>query len=147
MASERHLKELQTIIDYVESSLGSEITVTDVCSQGTFSTWEVQRLFRAYTGDTVGNYIRGRRLTKAAQKLLGNDCNNILDIAVEFQFGSQEAFTRAFKVQFGVTPGQMRKEGSRRLAAIKPQLNSARLAYIAKEFRRLQIFRCFQRKL
>lgn len=136
MPSAKHLRELQIIVDYVESNLNSEISVLDVCSYGAFSRWEIQRLFRAYTGDTIGNYIRGRRLTKAAQILLNGDGDNILDIAIEFQFGSQEAFARAFKNQFGITPGQMRKEGSRRLVKAKPQLKSGRLAYIASKVSR-----------
>lgn len=99
---------------------------------GAFSSWELQRLFRAYTGDTIGNYIRGRRLSLALQQLMQTPRMRILDVAIEFQFGSQEAFTRAFKNQFNITPGQLKDLKHKTFSAVKPQLNPSRLDHIAK---------------
>jgi AraC family transcriptional regulator len=53
-------------------------------------------------------YIRKRRLTEAAKEL--NESNiKIVDVALKYQFGSQETFSRAFKKMFNVSPGEFRR--------------------------------------
>jgi AraC family transcriptional regulator len=59
-------------------------------------------------GDSPKEYLRRRRLTIAADRLLKEPVG-ILELALEYQFQSQEAFTRAFKQMFNMTPGQFRK--------------------------------------
>jgi len=49
------------------------------------------------TGDSIGNYIRGRRLSQAYDDLKKFKNRKILDTAFKFQFASQESFARAFK--------------------------------------------------
>jgi len=58
------------------------------------------------------DYVRRRRLSVAVDALR-NSKREILDIALDSGFESQEAFTRAFKAMFGVTPGVCRKDGAR----------------------------------
>ena len=53
-------------------------------------------------------YVRGRRLTEAAGRL-ENGAPNLLHVALEAGYGSHEAFSRAFKAQFGMTPEEARK--------------------------------------
>jgi AraC family transcriptional regulator len=55
-------------------------------------------------------YLRGRRLSEAA-RALGNGATDILDVALAAGYGSHEAFTRAFREQFGATPESVRAEG------------------------------------
>lgn len=59
------------------------------------------------------SYVRRRRLTLAAEKLGQESELRILDLALDCGFESQEAFTRAFKKRFLVTPGQWQREGRR----------------------------------
>ena len=56
-------------------------------------------------------YVRGRRLTEAARSLAAGE-TNILKVALEAGYGSHEAFTRAFREQFQVTPDGFRSAGS-----------------------------------
>jgi AraC family transcriptional regulator len=56
-------------------------------------------------------YVRGRRLTEAARSLAAGE-PNILKVALEAGYGSHEAFTRAFREQFQVTPEGFRSAGS-----------------------------------
>ena len=55
-------------------------------------------------------YVRGRRLTEAA-KALSNGAPDILSVALDAGYGSHEAFTRAFRDEFGVTPETIRAQG------------------------------------
>ena len=52
-------------------------------------------------------YVRARRLSKAAQALAAG-APDILSLALDADYGSHEAFTRAFRDHFGVTPEAVR---------------------------------------
>lgn len=95
-------------IDYIELHLTEKITVHQIAAAAHYSTYHYSRVFKALVGDSPKEYLRKRRLTHAAKRLLTDDVS-ILDIAFECQFESQEAFTRAFKAQFNMTPAQYRK--------------------------------------
>jgi AraC family transcriptional regulator len=54
--------------------------------------------------------VRARRLSEAARQLC-NGAPDILTVALDAGYGSHEAFTRAFRDQFGLTPERVRGEG------------------------------------
>lgn len=99
---------IQNAIDFMELNLKGDISTTDIASKAFFSAFHFQRLFQAISGFSVQEYIRKRRLTEASILLRKTD-KTILEIAVDFQYGSQEAFTRAFEGYFGMTPAKYRK--------------------------------------
>jgi AraC family transcriptional regulator len=65
------------------------------------------RAFGAATGFSVMRYARARRLTEAA-RALARGAPDILSLALDADYGSHEAFTRAFRDHFGVTPEAVR---------------------------------------
>ncbi len=67
------------------------------------------RLFFSLTGYRVKEYIRARRISEAAQELVETD-RRILDIALDYEFESHEAFTRTFKQLAGTTPLAFRRQ-------------------------------------
>lgn len=67
--------------------------------------------FGTATGTSVMQYLRGRRLSHAAQALAAG-APDILSVALDAGYGSHEAFTRAFRDQFGRTPDAVRRQGS-----------------------------------
>ena len=97
-------------VNYMEQNLTSPISVLDVASAAAYSTFHFVRLFKALTGSTPGSYLRRRRLTEAAGEL-AHSRKRIIEIAIDYQFQSQEAFTRAFKDCFGVNPSEFRRSG------------------------------------
>ncbi len=103
-----YFERIQDSIEYIEEHLQNELLITKVSSASYFSAFHFQRLFHAITGFSVQQYIRNRRLSEAAL-LLESTSKNILEIAISFQYGSQEAFTRAFANYLGVTPSKYRK--------------------------------------
>lgn len=99
---------IQNAIEFIELNLEENIDISDIASKAYFSAFHFQRLFQAISGFSVQEYIRKRRLSEAAILLTETD-KTILDIAIAFQYGSQEAFTRAFETCFGMTPAKYRK--------------------------------------
>lgn len=67
--------------------------------------------FNLLTGYTLDYYIKQRRLNYAARELVRHQEKPICDIALEYHFSDQSAFTRAIKAKYGVTPSEIRKEG------------------------------------
>ncbi|MDT8446875.1 MAG: helix-turn-helix domain-containing protein [bacterium] len=95
------------------------------------SPWHFQRYFKSLIGDSLGSYIWGRRLSRAASLLLETDWG-ILKIGVEVGFGSHEAFTRAFKVRFGLTPKEFRRRRPSVVLQEKPRLEPELLLHLTQ---------------
>lgn len=70
-------------------------------------------------GETIGSYIRTRRLTQAAWDLVHSK-KKILDIGVSLYFETAESFTRAFKDRYSMTPTEYRKNGIDVLIGSRP---------------------------
>src|SRR5262245_38540785 len=92
---------------FVESHFASEISLDEVAAVAQVSRYHMTRAFAAATGMPVIAYARARRLSEAA-KTLATGAPDILSVALEAGYGSHEAFTRAFREQFGLTPEQLR---------------------------------------
>lgn len=123
---------IQSLVDRVEENLSEEINVIQLADTFNISPWHFQRLFKALAGDTLGGYIRGRRLTAAARLLLNSDLG-IIDIAFRVGFNSHEAFTRSFKAYFGVSPKEFRKNMPTVLLKEKPLLTMNLVDFLENE--------------
>jgi AraC family transcriptional regulator len=119
-----------TAIEYIEENLRLPITVDDVCRQLPLSPWQFQRQFRYLVGDSIGSYIRGRRLSEAFSALLQPQSPRLIDLAFELQFNSHEAFTRSFKACFGIVPSQARDHAGLYQLKRKPRLDKGAMATI-----------------
>lgn len=105
-----YLEELERAIAFIENNLHEDIKAEEAAGSAGYSYYHFHRVFEAVLGETVGNYIRSRRLARVAHDLLYTD-KRILDIALSYQFGSQEALSRAFKKTYKTSPGNYRKNG------------------------------------
>src|SRR6202048_4121450 len=97
----------QKALWYIESHLAQPLTLDEIASVGGVSRFHMVRAFAAATGFPVMRYVRARRLREAA-RALANGAPDILTLALDADYGSHEAFTRAFRDHFGVTPEMVR---------------------------------------
>ena len=103
----------------IEKNLGNDPTA-DKLANGLFvSSVHLQRLFKEAFGVPLAGYIRSRKLAASLDMLL-NSKAAILDIAVTFGFEHAQSYIRAFKGEFGLTPGELRKTGQ--IVSIKPPI-------------------------
>lgn len=126
-----YLEQLEKAVIFIENNLHEDLRVDVVAGTAGYSYYHFHRVFEAVLGETVGNYIRSRRLCRAAGDLLYTD-KRILDIAMDYQFDSQEAFNRAFKKAYKVSPGVYRKNRIDAIVGGKKELNRLRLKHLSE---------------
>lgn len=98
---------------YIETHLDADVSLDAVSESAGVSRFHLSRAFSLTTGLPLTVYARARRLTEAARILAGGA--EILDVALGAGYGSHEAFTRAFRQHFGVTPEQHRAHPNKHL--------------------------------
>jgi AraC family transcriptional regulator len=94
---------------FIETRFAGDISLDDIARSAGVSRYYLARAFSLATGRSVMGYVRGRRLTEAARSL-SNGAPDILSVALDTGYGSHEAFTRAFRDQFGLTPLAVRAQ-------------------------------------
>lgn len=95
---------------FVESYLLEEISLERIAAACKVSAYHLTRTFSETTGLSLMRYVRARRLSEAARRL-AEGARDILEVALDAGYGSHEAFTRAFREQFNLTPEEVRARG------------------------------------
>lgn len=93
---------------FVESNIEYGVSPDDAARAINYSLRQLNRIFSMSTGITVGEYIRWSKLAKSLFELKYSD-NSVIDIALKYGYESQESYTRAFKDNFSLNPGEYRK--------------------------------------
>lgn len=118
-----YTRALEQAVMYIENHLLEDIRVEDVARNTGYSYYHLTRQFSAMLGESVGSYIKKRRLADAAKQLLYTD-RRIIDIALERGFESSEAFSRSFKALYRVSPALYRKNRLDLFIGSKPRLDA-----------------------
>lgn len=98
---------IQKAVDYIEGHMTERIDLAEVARQAYSSAFHFGRIFSALCGYTLGDYIRMRRLTLAAEEILHTE-DKIIDIALKYGYDTPESFSRAFSKFHGATPTEVR---------------------------------------
>lgn len=106
------LTGFETAVEYIENNLTNRLDYEDIAACAYCSNYHFQRIFAAYAGCTLGEYIRNRRMTLAAAELKGSSIR-VLDLAIKYGYENPEGFSRAFTKFHGVTPSKARKSGAK----------------------------------
>ncbi|MEB2704041.1 helix-turn-helix domain-containing protein [Citrobacter koseri] len=99
----KNSSDIYDLVKWIDAHLEMKLSVDIVVKRAGYSKWYLQRLFKIIIGISLGRYIRERRLTNAAEELCFTT-EPVLDIALKYQFDSQQTFTRAFTRHFGTSP-------------------------------------------
>jgi AraC family transcriptional regulator len=121
-----YARRLNSVLDHIDAHLGDTLDVPQLANVANFSPFHFHRLFSVWMGETVGDYLRRRRLNIAAGMLVHRPQQSILDIAIEVGFGSAEAFSRAFRQNFKASPSDWRTNARKRSAQGQRQLPPSR---------------------
>ena len=95
----------------MEENLTEDLDIEQIAGLAALSSFYYQRIFGALCGMTVGEYIRARRMTLAAQELNSGDAK-VIDVAVKYGYDSPDSFAKAFQKFHGITPSQAKEPGA-----------------------------------
>lgn len=113
---QRHMKGwnegITNAIAYIEENLTDEIDINRIAEEAHVSSFYFQKIFSVLCGFTVGEYIRNRRLTLAAQELCSAH-RKVIDIALKYGYDSPDSFARAFTKFHGISPSAAREQGKK----------------------------------
>jgi len=110
---------LRKLLSGIEQTLPENPTIGQLSDSLSVSPTHLRRLFKATFETPLASYIRSRRLALSLDMLFNTELG-IIDIAVECGFDHTQSYIRAFRKEFGLTPGEVRKTGQ--IVKIKPPL-------------------------
>lgn len=113
---------LRDALNYIENNLTNDLKTEDISAFCYCSKSTLEKLFRCVNGITVRDYIIRRRMMKAARFIHNNPKCNLLDVALQIGYGSNEAFTRAFEQVWHCKPSEFR--GKAKYSELYPRLLS-----------------------
>jgi len=111
---------LESLLCNIEEKLTEDINTDTLADEYSLSATHLRRLFQFAFNQTIGAYIRSRKLSASIDNIINTNLN-ILDIAILYGFEYEQTYIRSFKREFGITPGDLRKTG--KILTIKPPLH------------------------
>lgn len=105
-------KQIQSIVDEMDSCIRQHrdeaLALRLLAQKLGYSEYYTTHKFKEIAGISFRTYLRRRKLAFALKEVRDSR-RSLLDIAVDYGFSSHEAFTRAFKQTYGITPSAYRK--------------------------------------
>lgn len=133
---------IENAVNYIEKNLETSLTVSEIAHQSGYSEFYFQRLFSVICNISVGEYIRCRRMTLAADDLL-NSSLRIIDIAYKYGYETPESFTKAFHRFHGISPSKLRQQAAsaKKFSRIYPAVHTKDKLDLSIELKKLPAFR------
>lgn len=117
MSTSEYPRRMNKVLDHIDLHLDAPLDLPHLADVAHFSPYHFHRIFAAWMGETLGDYVRRRRLEMGARRLCSRSHRPVLEIALSVGFSSGEAFARAFKLYFGCSPSAWRIDGAKQWAA------------------------------
>jgi AraC family transcriptional regulator len=105
-----NLQPILRTLRFIEEHLREPIGIADLAKEACYSLYHFCRTFNSVAHHSPYDYLIRRRLSESARELVETR-RRLIDIAFDYQFGSAESFSRAFKRMFGIGPSLFRRRG------------------------------------
>ena len=112
MKSMENIQILIDALEYIDNNLTESINTEDIANHLYCSKSTIEKLFKFINNMTIRDYIIRRRISKAAMELTSHPEKTVLEIGLQYGYGSNEAFSRAFYSIWQVLPSEFRKNPS-----------------------------------
>lgn len=104
-----HDRRIERALAFIEMNLENTFNLDEVAGAAAVSRHHFHRLFAESVGMTVGRYIQGKRFKRACYQLAFHHDKSITEVAFDAQYSTPEAFSKAFRRTFGVSPTRFRQ--------------------------------------
>ncbi len=96
------------VLTHIQAHLDGTLDLEELARVACFSSFHFHRIFAAMTGETIADHVRRLRLERAAMELRSG-AKQVIQVALDAGYEAHEAFTRAFKSAYGVSPAEFRR--------------------------------------
>lgn len=96
------------VLTHIQAHLDQALDLEELARVACFSSFHFHRVFAAMTGETIADHVRRLRLERAALELRSG-AKQVVQLALDAGYEAHEAFTRAFKAAYGVSPAEFRR--------------------------------------
>src|SRR5580698_8881764 len=96
------------VLTHIQEHLDETLDLEELARVACFSSFHFHRVFAAMTGETLADHVRRLRLERAAMELKSG-AKQVIQVALDAGYEAHEAFTRAFKAAYGVSPAKFRR--------------------------------------
>lgn len=105
---EEYISRVNRVVDYIEKNIRQNLTLDELADLAHFSKFHFHRIFKAFIGETIAQFIQRIRIERAARELINNPKKPITEIAFDNGFSDSAVFSRTFKNMYQVNPSQWR---------------------------------------
>lgn len=101
------MEDFNRAVGHVDATLTEGADEGELRRLSGYSRAALSRVFSIFTGMTLSEYVRGRKLTEAAFELRDSG-TRVIDVALRYGFASPDSFGAAFREFHGCTPSEVR---------------------------------------
>ncbi|MCF6346925.1 MAG: AraC family transcriptional regulator [Flavobacteriaceae bacterium] len=109
---------INRVKEHIEKNVEKELPLAELASIANFSPFHFQRIFKSIVKETPKQYIKRLRLEATAHDIVAKSETSLFEVAIQYGFNSLEAFSRAFKNYYGLSPDRFRKKNDKEKIAI-----------------------------
>lgn len=106
-----YVRRIMHVLVHIQKNLDREMSLEELSRKAHFSQYHFHRIFRGLVGESLKEHIRRLRLERAASYLKYTE-KPVIDIAFDAGYQTHEAFSRAFKLAFALSPSEFRSNNS-----------------------------------
>ena len=111
MPSEPWIRRVHQVMDHVRDHPAEPHSVESLAAHVHSSPFHFHRIFRAVSGETVGNFVQRARLERAAYLMKAKPERSLTAIAMDTGFPTSQEFSRSFRRAYGVAPSRWDRKG------------------------------------
>lgn len=109
-SQKEYILRVNKVVDYIEENINEQLNLDKLSEVANFSPFHFHRIFSVFTGETLNNFIKRKRVEKAARMLIKDEEKTITEIAFECGYSSASVFCRNFKGRFNINAQDFRNE-------------------------------------
>lgn len=98
---------IDMVTSYIQSHIDDDLLLDDLAEHAGFSPYHFHRIFAGMMGETIAEYVQRVRMAMAVQRLLHTP-DPVTEIGLAVGYKTPAAFTKAFRLRFGVPPTTFR---------------------------------------
>ncbi len=106
---DRRQQLILTLTHWIDDNIHLPLKIEHVAERSGYSRWHLQRMFYQVMQQSLGKYIREKKLMRAAEDLR-NSNETVMEISLRYGFESQQSFTRSFSGKYHLPPAAFRRK-------------------------------------